>query len=50
MINTDCVSCVFYQSECQHPDYDTNKPDTCPGYYSQSDAAEDSKLLHAEKG
>ena len=57
MIDTGCMSCVFYLyemdtnwSECQHPDYDPDKPEVCPGRYSKSDAADDAKLLNAEKG
>ena len=56
MINTDCISCVFclYEldtnwSECQHPDFDIEKPDNCPGYYSKEDARYDAKVRFAEK-
>ena len=57
MVNMDCMNCVFYLyeldtnwSECQHPDFDPEKPDTCPGYYSKQDAKDDEKLKFAEKG
>lgn len=57
MIDTDCINCVFYLyemdtnwSECQHPDFDPDSPDVCPGYYSKQDAKADAELLKAEKG
>ena len=57
MINMDCMNCVFYLyeldtnwSECQHPDFDPEKPDTCLGYYSKQDAKDDEELRFAEKG
>ena len=57
MIDTDCISCVFCRyeldtnwAECLHPDFDPDKPNECPGYYSKDDARDDAKLRFAERG
>jgi hypothetical protein len=45
---SDCSGCVHYYyeadtnwKECRHPEFDENKPDTCPGCYSKEDAKAD---------
>jgi len=49
----DCVY-DYYESdtnygECQHPDFDIEKPDHCPGYLSKEQAKADAKYSHKDK-
>jgi len=50
----DCVYDYYEEDtnygECRHPDFDPEKPDHCPGYYSKEDAKADAKLSRIEKG
>jgi len=49
----DCVY-DYYEydtnwGECQHPDFDPEKPDRCPGYYSKEDAKAETRIKHGGK-
>ena len=49
----DCVY-DYYEydtnyGECRHPDFDTENPDHCPGYYSKEDARADAKYKDSDK-